>query len=61
MSSNVFAIDDGRSHINVHANNERVDEDRDWPLDDYKIPDNPLFVMTALYQEDVGGVRVLGI
>lgn len=26
-----------------------------------QIPDNPLFVMTALYQEDEGGVRVLGV
>lgn len=29
--------------------------------DTYKIPDNPLYVMTALYLEDEGGARVLGV
>lgn len=45
----------------IEADLAKMAEDRDWPLDDYKIPDNPLFVMTALYQEDEGGVRVLGV
>lgn len=45
----------------IEADLAKMAEDRDWPLDDYKIPDNPLFVMTALYQEDGGGVRVLGV
>lgn len=31
------------------------------PTDSYKIPDNPLYVMTALYLEDEGGARVLGV
>ena len=31
------------------------------PADTHKIPDNPLYVMTALYLEDEGGVRVLGV
>jgi hypothetical protein len=26
-----------------------------------QIPDNPLFVMTTLYEEDEGEVRVLGV
>jgi len=30
------------------------------PADTYKVPDNPLYVMTALYLEDEGGARVLG-
>ncbi len=30
------------------------------PPDDYKIPENPLFVMTALYQDDYGEIHVLG-
>jgi len=38
-----------------------VKQAENWSLDDYKIPDNPLFVMTALYQEDEGGGRVLGV
>lgn len=45
----------------IEADLAKMAVDRDWPLDDYKIPDNPLFVMTALYQEDEGGVRVLGV
>jgi hypothetical protein len=45
----------------IEAKMAKMAEERDWPLDDYKIPDNPLFVMTALYQEDAGGVRVLGV
>ena len=45
----------------IEADLAKMAEDRDWPLDDYKIPVNPLFVMTALYQEDEGGVRVLGV
>lgn len=43
----------------IEADLVKMAEDRNWPLDDYKIPDNPLFVMTALYQEDEGVLRVL--
>lgn len=45
----------------IEANLAKAAEERNCPVDDYKIPDNPLFVMTALYQEDEGGVRVLGV
>jgi hypothetical protein len=31
------------------------------PVEDFKIPDNPLFIMTALYQDDYGEVHVVGI
>lgn len=31
------------------------------PSEESKIPDNPLFVMTALYRDNFGEIRVLGI
>jgi len=39
---------------------ERAEKMR-LPADTYKVPDNPLYVMTALYLEDEGGARVLGV
>ena len=30
------------------------------PVEIFKIPDNPLFVMTALYEDDAGIIHVLG-
>ncbi|HIJ96519.1 MAG TPA: hypothetical protein HPP94_12425 [Desulfuromonadales bacterium] len=45
----------------IEADLVKMAEERNCPVEDYKIPDNPLFVMTALYQEDEGGVRVLGV
>ena len=45
----------------IEADLAKMAEERNCPMEDYKIPDNPLFVMTALYQEDEGGVRVLGV
>lgn len=33
---------------------------RNLPLEDFKIPENPLYAMTALYQDDYGEVHVLG-
>lgn len=38
----------------------KIAKSQNLPLDDFKIPDNPLFVMTALYQDDYGEVHVLG-
>lgn len=35
-------------------------EVQNLPVDDFKIPDNPLFVMTALCQDDYGITHVLG-
>lgn len=43
----------------IEANLAKIAQEQNEPVDNYKIPDNPLFVMTALYQEDEGGVRVL--
>ncbi|ACH40242.1 MAG: hypothetical protein ACD_55C00169G0004 [uncultured bacterium] len=34
-------------------------EKQNWPVD-FKIPENPLYVMTALYRDDFGEVHVLG-
>jgi hypothetical protein len=45
----------------IEADLAKMAEERNCLVEDYKIPDNPLFVMTALYQEDEGGVRVLGV
>ncbi len=45
----------------IEADLAKMAEDRNCPVEDFKIPDNPLFVMTALYQEDEGVVRVLGV
>lgn len=39
---------------------ERAEKMRQ-PADTYRVPDNPLYVMTALYLEDEGGARVLGV
>jgi len=36
-------------------------EAQNLPVDDFKISDNPLFVMTALYQDDYGAIHVLGL
>lgn len=38
----------------------KIAEAQNLPPDDFKIPDSPLFVMTALYQDDYGEVHVLG-
>jgi PAS domain S-box-containing protein len=45
----------------IEADLAKMAEERNCLVEDYKIPDNPLFVMTALYLEDEGGVRVLGV
>jgi hypothetical protein len=45
----------------IEADLAKMAKERAWPEDDYKIPENPLFVMTALYREDSGEVRVLGV
>jgi hypothetical protein len=37
----------------------KIAEAQNLPVEDFKIPDNPLFVMTALYQDDYGEVHVL--
>lgn len=38
----------------------KMAETRNLPVDDFKIPDSPLFVMTALYQDDYGQIHVIG-
>jgi len=38
----------------------KMAEAQNLPVDDFKIPDNPLFVMTALYQDDYGTIHALG-
>jgi len=38
----------------------KMADEHGLPIDDYKIPANPLFVMTALYQDDYGEIHVLG-
>lgn len=38
----------------------KMAETRNLPVDDFKIPDSPLFVMTALYQDDYGEIHVIG-
>lgn len=45
----------------IDADLAKMAHEQNWPMDDYKIPDNPLFVMTALYREDSGNIRVLGV
>jgi hypothetical protein len=39
----------------------KIAEAQNLPMEDFKIPDNPLFVITALYQDDYGEVHVMGI
>jgi len=38
----------------------KIAEAHNFPVDDFKIPDNPLFIMTALYKDDYGEIHVLG-
>jgi hypothetical protein len=38
----------------------KIVEAQNLPVEDFKIPDNPLFVMTALYRDDYGAVYVTG-
>lgn len=45
----------------IEADLAKMAQEQNCPVDEFKIPDNPLFVMTALYLEDEGGVRVLGV
>jgi hypothetical protein len=39
----------------------KIAEAENLPVEDFKIPDNPPFIMTALYQDDYGEVHVVGI
>ncbi|MCF8129404.1 MAG: hypothetical protein K9N10_12885 [Deltaproteobacteria bacterium] len=39
----------------------KIANSQNLPAEDFKIPDNPLFVMTALYQDDYGEVHMVGI
>ena len=45
----------------IEADLAKMAKEQNWPEVDYKIHENPLFVMTALYREDDGSVRVLGV
>lgn len=38
----------------------KIAEAQNLPVEDFKIPDTPLFVMTALYQDGYGKVHVIG-
>jgi hypothetical protein len=39
----------------------KMAESQNLPVDDFKIPANPLFVMTALHRDDYGDIHVLGV
>jgi hypothetical protein len=38
----------------------KIAEAQNLPAEHFKIPDNPLFVMTPLYQDDYGEIHVTG-
>lgn len=44
----------------IDADLAKMAESQNQPVDDFMIPDNPLFVMTALYLDDYGTTHVLG-
>lgn len=44
----------------INADLASMAEAHNQPADDFKIPANPLFVMTALYRDDHGETHVLG-
>lgn len=43
----------------LEADLAKTAESRNLPVEDFKIPDNPLFVTTALYGDDYGEVHVM--